>query len=155
MYKKDEVQQLRKEFWASFSNYTKFYSQKIGEPVQWLLYRTGIKGVELKFDLENKFIRLVLEVNSKSDDRRFDIFVELDRYRKIIETGFDNKLGWFDDFELPEGKMVSRVHIELHGLNYYNTENWPEIFKFMAENMHALQSNFIDILPILEDKFEM
>lgn len=153
MYSKEEAQQLRKEFWASFSNYTKFYSRKMGEPIRWVLYKTGIKGLELKFDIENKVVRVALEINNKSEDRLFDIYVELDKYKSILESSFNGELIWTDSFKLPEGKIVSRIYTELEGINYHNPDNWPQLFRFMAENMHLLQSNFLDIHPILIEKF--
>lgn len=155
MYSKDEVRSLRKEFWSAFSDYTKFYSIRIGEPIQWLFYKTGVKGIELKFDLENKIVRVVLEVNGKSDERRFDIFVELDKYKNIIDDGFENKLLWKENYGLPESKTVSRIYTELHGLNFHNRDKWPDIFKFMAENMHLLQTNFLDIQPMFKEKFDV
>ena len=153
MYSKEENRSLRKEFWTAFSDYTKFYSNKVGEPIQWIFYRTAIKGVELKFDLENKVVRVILEINSKSDDKRFDIYVEIDKYKNIINEGFDSSLLWNEDYKLAEGKIVSRIYIELYGLNFHNRDKWPEIFRFMAENMHMLQTNFMDIQPMLKEKF--
>lgn len=155
MYSKDENRKLRKDFWTAFSDYTIFYSNKIGKPIQWLFYKTGVKGVELKFDLDNKVVQVVLEVNSKGDDRRFNIYVEIDKYKNIINEGFDNKLLWKEDYKLPEGKLVSRIYTELHGLNFHNKDKWPEIFKFMAENMHRLQTNFMDMQPFLMEKFDV
>lgn len=153
MYSKEEAQQLRKEFWASFANYTKFYARKIGEPIVWMYYKTGIKGLELKFDVEKKTIRVALEVNARSEERRFNIFVELDNYKAILESGLSEEIFWEEEFELPEGKTVSRMFIELEGLKYHNRDNWPKIYKFMAENMYQLQSNFLDIHDILKEKF--
>lgn len=153
MYSKEETQQLRKEFWKTFSDYTKFYSRKIGEPITWMYYKTGIKGLELKFDIEKKAVRVALEVNARSDERRFNIFLELDNYRAILESGINEEIFWDDEFELPEGKIVSRMFIEWEGIKYHNRDNWPKIYKYMAENMYQFQSNFLDIHEIMKEKF--
>lgn len=153
MYSKEDAHQLRKEFWTSFSDYTKFYSKKIGEPIVWMFYKTGIKGLELKFDVEKKVIRVALEVNARSNDRRFDMFVELDTYKAILESGINEEVYWEEEFELPEGKTVSRVFVEWEGVKYHNRDNWPKIYKFMAENMYQLQTNFLDIHDIFKEKF--
>jgi len=153
MYSKEQAQQLRKDFWASFSNYTIYYSKKIGQPIEWILYKTDIKGLELKFDVEKKVVRVALEINCKNEDQRFNIFVELDKYKSIIETNFAEELIWTDEFILPEGKMVSRIYTEMVGVKFHNRDNWLYIFKFMVENMFILQSNFLDIQPILREKF--
>lgn len=153
MFSKEEARRLRKEFWISFSDYTKFYSKKIDEPVKWMLYKTGIKDLELKFDVELNLVRVSLEVSAKDEDRRFDIFVELDRYKAMLESGISGEIIWDDEFVLPEGKTVSRLYVEWDGIKYHNKDNWPKIYKFMAENMHQLQCNFLDIHDILKERF--
>ena len=153
MFSKEEAQKLRKEFWTSFGDYTKFYSRKIGEPVIWMLYKTGIKGLELKFDLDLKTVKVALEVSARNEERRFDIYAELDQYKAILETGLEEEIIWDDEFKLPEGKMVSRMYVELNDVKYHNRDNWPTIFKFMAENMYQLQSNFLDIHDLLKERF--
>ncbi len=153
MYSKDEARQLKKDFWISFSNYTKFYSNKVGESIEWMLYKTGIKGLELKFEIANKHIAVMIEVNASSTERSFELYVALDKYRAIISDGFDEQLEWIDQFELDKGKSVSRIYIELASIKYHNQDNWPEIFKFMAENMYQLQSNFENIHDILKEEF--
>jgi len=49
MYSKEEARILKQEFWEGFNRYTKFYSKKVGSPISWMLYKTEIKGIELKF----------------------------------------------------------------------------------------------------------
>ncbi len=153
MNSREENRQIRKEFWEAFSNYTRFFSLKIGKPVAWMLYKTGIKGLELKFDFENGAVQVLIEINLKNEERRFDIFAELDYYKKILESGFEQELVWLYRYVLPGNKIVSRIYTELKGLKFQKDDNWPEIFKFMAENMYQLQSNFIEILPLIEDKY--
>ncbi len=154
MYSIEEARVMRQNFWKAFADYTQFYSRKIGEPVSWMLYNTGIKGVELKFAVEKKYQAVILEVNVKNENKRFDIFLLLDQYKVVLEEGLEDVLIWEDNVLLNENKYVSRVLIELEGINYHNEDNWPDIFRFMAENMYKLQQNFLDIHPILEDRFK-
>jgi len=150
MYSKDEIKVLRKEFWLSFSNYTKFYSSKIGVDILWLFYKTGIKGVELKFDIDKKSVKVILEINSKSKQERDRLFNELFKYKSIISDEFNDNLLWKNNYILPEGKVVSRVYIE-HDCNYYNKSNWPNVLKFMCENMYRLQTNFLLIKDVYKE----
>lgn len=153
MYSKEEARLLRKEFWESFAKYTNFYSKKVGEPVQWMLYKTEIKGLELKFELERKCIRVLLELNLKNENKRFDMYVELDKYKNVINDGFQDALIWEEEYFLEENKKVSRVYAELKGETFHNRDKWPLIFNFMASNMYQLQTNFILIHDIFKEKF--
>ncbi len=153
MYSKDEAKVLKRDFWEGFDKYTKFYSQKVNEPIKWMFYKTGVKGLELKFDISPKLIQVLIEVNSKSENKRFDIYVELNNYKAILDEGFDGGLKWVDDYMKEEKKEVSRILIESSEYNFHNRDHWVDLYKFMATNMYQLQSNLVDVLPILREKF--
>lgn len=152
MFSKVEAKQLKHEFWEGFDRYTKFYSNKIKEPIQWIFYKTGIKGLELKFDVSKKNIQVIIEANAKNENRRFDIYLELNKYKAIIEDGFIHGLIWEDDYMKGEGVEVSRALVEEKSFNFHNRDHWPDIYRFMAENMYRLQTNLLDILPILKEQ---
>jgi hypothetical protein len=154
MYNKAELKELVTCFWEEFAKYTAYYSHKKGRPIEWMLYKTGIKGLELKFDIDPKFVKCIIESNARNEDRRLDIFIELTKYKPIIEEGFKSGLIWDDDCMLKTGKPVMRIYCELTGLNFHNRDNWPGIFNFMAGSMFRLQTNFQEILPVLEEKFK-
>lgn len=153
MYSKKEIAELKKDFWESFNRYTTYYSFEVDDEVKWIYYRTGISGVELKFDVEKKVCRVVMEVNTKDEMRRLEIYEDLEAYKALIDDGFRGALEWESDYFLKEGKSVARIYIEQIGLSYYNRNNWPEIFKFMAKNMYRLQTNVLDVLDILREKY--
>ncbi len=154
MYSKDEAKQLMTDFWNGFSKYSQFFSVQIGQPIEWMLYKTGIKGLELKFDLDCDGVRSVIESNSRDENRRLEIFVDLLKYRPILESDLPAELHWTDDHVLDVGKPVMRAYCELTGVNFHNRDNWPKLYKFMAETMWGIQTNFCDILPIFEEKYK-
>jgi hypothetical protein len=151
MYSKEETRQLNQDFWESFHNYTLYYSKQVSEPIDWMLYKTKIKGLELKFEVEPKWIAVVLEINHKNEERRLNYFSELEKYRNLIDEGFEARLNWEETFRLKEGKNVSRVYIGITEYNFHSRDHWKEIFHFMATNMYRLQSNLKELLPILEE----
>ena len=154
MYSRDEAKQLMTDFWNGFSNYTMCQSVALKTPVEWMLYKTGIKGLELKFDLDCKWIRSVIEVNARSESRRQAIYDELLKYASILETDLPEPLHWTDNHKLDVGKPVMRAYCERTDLNFHNRSVWPEMFRFMFDTMLPLQTNFTDILPVLEEKFK-
>ena len=154
MYSRDEAKQLMTDFWNGFSNYTLCQSVALKTPVEWMLYKTGIKGLELKFDLDCKWIRTVIEVNARSESRRQAIYAELQKYASILETDLPATLHWTDNHKLAVGKPVMRAYCERTDLNFHNRAVWPEMFRFMFDTMLPLQTNFADILPVLEEKFK-
>jgi hypothetical protein len=151
MYSKEETRVLNQEFWESFNRYTSFYSIKVGEPIEWILYKTKIKGLELKFEVDKKWVSIVLEVNSKSEKQRYKLYDKLIEYQSMINEGFRGSLKWEKEFVLKEGKTVSRIYYGIEQFNFHNREHWKDIFEFMAQHMYLLQRNVKDIFPILEE----
>ncbi len=152
MYKKEEYKAFKLEFWQAFDRYTKFFSRKVGGPVEWMLYKTGIKDLELKFDVQPKGVSVVLESSARDFDRRFDMFAELDNYKVILLEGLGANWIWSDSFKLESGKVVCRIYTHCD-LSFHDRDKWPAIFEFMAHNMFGLQENFKEILPIFKEKF--
>jgi hypothetical protein len=151
MYSKEELKKLRMEFWEKFGDYTKFYSLKIGEPIKWTLYKTGVKGLELKFELHKKHVVVCIEVNHKSEDRRLDIFIELEKYSAIINEGFGDRIEWLEE---EKGFPFYQIAVSSDKLTFHNKDKWPEIYSFMAQNMWQLQTNLLNILEILQERFK-
>lgn len=154
MYSRDEAKQLMTDFWNGFSNYTNYQSVKRHQPIEWMLYKTGIKGLELKFDLDCKWIRSVIEVNARDNNRKLNIYNELLKYRAILETNLPQPLIWTDNHRLEIGKMVMRAYCECTNWNFHNRTVWNDMYQFMFSTMLPLQNNFNDILPVLEEKFK-
>jgi hypothetical protein len=146
MYSKEENRLLRQEFWTTFDKYTQFYGKKTGAPIKWMLYKTGIKGLELKFAIDSQTIKVCIE-------RRIAMLVFLDTYRSIINQDFDPTPIWNDHLLTDTNKTVAQVYVEKTGLNFHNRDHWPDIYEFMASNMLRLQTNLQDILPLLQEAF--
>lgn len=60
---------------------------------------------------------------------------------------------WQEQVVLQQNKIVSQIYTELVDVNFHNTDKWPQIFEFMATNMHQLQLNFLLIHDIFKEKF--
>ncbi len=153
MYSKDEYRLLKLDFWKQFDNYTLFFSKSVGQPVNWVLYKTGIKNLELKFDVNPGWVAVVIECNARDRARQTDVFNELYKYRQLLGENLHGDWEWTQNYKLPCGKAVGRFWVKSPDISFHNRDNWPQIFSFMATNMYKLQNNFTDIQPLLKQKF--
>lgn len=65
MYSKEEAYQIRKKFWTSFGQYMKMHLSSEGLAVNWINYKTGIKDLYFKTDVDNKSAKIVIEMTQK------------------------------------------------------------------------------------------
>lgn len=145
MYSKEELKNLKKEFWESFGVYCSLQPGLRNRKKIWILYDTKIKGVELKFDVTRKAAFVILEVNHKNEEERLEAYERLTWYTETLEKDFTDGLTWEIFHERENGKQVARVYTKHEGIDFHRREDWGAFFSFMAQNMMKLERNFLSI----------
>ena len=118
-YSRDELKQLKREYWISFSDYCKTIPQLAMRKSKFMLYNTKLKGVELKFDATRNGAFVIMEINHTDPDRRFELFEHAQACRLLFEQELGNELIWELCYMRPEGKEVSRIYIQKMGMDLY------------------------------------
>lgn len=153
MYTKEEKKRLVKEFWELFAVRCNIHPQLQNKRKKWILHRTRIKGVALKFFIDREKASVMIELSNRNENKRLQAFEILERYKKIIENGFETKLTWEYFVERPDsGQEVCRISKNLYGVDIHRKNQWPDIFNFFIENMLLLESNFMAVRDILQDE---
>jgi len=149
MYSKEEIRKIKTEFWSSFGQFSQLKRERIGYPKKWMLYKTDIKGLELKFDFLEKNAIVTIEIdpkNSKSEDYIYKIKLLQDEL--VSPEGYEL---FFENQVLKENfKQVYRVFFEKAKLSYRNKNQWPDIFNFFFDHMMVLESFVIENVDILK-----
>ncbi len=141
MFSKEESKKLREQFWTSFG---------IVYRTKWIRYNTKIKGIELKFTFTRKYAQVSLDIIDSDELIRAYYFEKLMSLKKIIISEYLPKAQFEEFYELPEGKIISRLFIQLDGVSIHNRQQWPEVMKFLNDNMLQLEAFFKDYRDILD-----
>lgn len=150
MYSKDELKNLKLEFWESFAAYCEVQPYLKGRKKIWTLYDTKVKGVELKFDVTRNGAYVILEVNHRSEDARLEMFERLTWYN-TLDMDFPGGLIWDICFVREAGKEVARIYTFREDLDFHRREHWGEFFHFMAGQMYLLERNFMSVADYLRE----
>ena len=150
MYSKDEAKLLRKEFWIVFARRCEIVPELRHKKKKWLLHDTGLNGIDLKFDVTRTEALVMIEVNSRLENRRLEIFETLQKYQKFLEEGFAEPLEWDICFVRESGQEVCRILTALPNVDFHRQNQWPDIFNFMIDNMLLLENNLMEIKDVLE-----
>lgn len=149
MYNREEAKKLRKDFWITFAKRCEIVPELKYRKKKWMLYDTKIGGLDLKFDIDRSEALVMIEVNAKSEERRLQIYEQLEKYRVLIEDGFSDGLEWELCYTLPKGEDVSRVFVRKGDVDIHRQNQWPDIFNFFIDNMLLLERNFLEIRDII------
>ena len=151
MYSKDELKNLKLEFWESFAAFCEVQPYLRGRKKTWVLYDTKVKGVELKFDATREGAFVILEVNHRSEEARLEMFERLTWYKDTLEMDFPEGLTWDICFVRATGKQVARIYTAKSGIDFHRRQDWGEFFSFMASQMYLLERNFMSIAEYLRE----
>ncbi len=141
MFSKEESKKLIQEFWTSFG---KEY------PHKWILYNTKIKDLQLKFTFTTKFAQVSLDIVSQDELIRSYYFEKLIALKTILETDYLPEAEFNENYELPEGKTISRIYLQLDEVSIHNKKDWSGVFKFLHAKMLLLEDFFIEYNSYLE-----
>ncbi|MBZ9631829.1 DUF4268 domain-containing protein [Salegentibacter sp. LM13S] len=135
MFSKAESKKLRQQFWTSFG---------IVFRRKWLLYDTGIKELQLKFTFNRKFAQVSIDVLDEDPLIRAYYFQKLLSLKKILTSEYLPEAEFDEEYELPEGKLISRVYVQLNNVSIHNRNQWPEAMKFLNDNMEQMEAFFVE-----------
>lgn len=142
MYSKEETQRLKREFWIAFAE--KY-------PRKWLLYDTKIKDFSFKFYVDNKKAQVLIDIEPRNDIKRVAYYEKLEALKNILEEEFIKNLVFEKEFNLENGKTISRIWVEKLGVSVSNKNYWDEIFDFYNEKMNALELFYAEYDEFIKD----
>jgi len=152
MYTKEEKKELVRRFWASFDDYCNNIPLLAVKKRKWILHKTKISNVSLKFETGRENARVILEIGHRNEARRLMVYEIFEKYKVILEQDFPEGLIWDFAFTRDNGQPVCRIYSQLNNVDFHRQDQWPQIFDFFAKNMHLLENNFLEIRDIVTEE---
>ena len=149
MYSKDELKRLKTEFWTTFGQFSQLKRSRLGYDKKWVLYKTKLKGLELKFDFIGNSCIVAIEIDtnySKSEDYISKINLLKD---EIISSSTAKLHSEYLQLQRTN-KRVYRIFFEKDELSFKNKNLWPDIFEFFFDHMIVLEGFVMENKDILE-----
>lgn len=147
MFSKAEKQILTEEFWASFKFKCK---QTFGNRHSWVLHRTGIKGLQLKFDLNRNNALVLLQCYGLSSENRALLYDILYQYHIVIADTLEASPTWDKDGTLDGLEGLPSVYFKLENVDYLQKKYWDEIHTFFMDKMKRMENAFLEIKDVLK-----
>ncbi len=142
MFSREESKRLRQEFWTNFG---KEYPRK------WILYNTKIREVQLKFTFNRKFAQVSLDIIDEDELIKAYYFEKLQSLKKILTSEYLPEVIYDENYELPEGKIISRIYVKLDNVSIHNKKDWPMVKEFLAMKMLQMEEFFLDFKDFINN----
>ena len=142
MFSKEEAQKIKREFWITFAQ---------EYPKKWLLYNTKIKDVTFKFNADNKKAIVSLDIEPKDEEHRKIYFEKIESLKTILLENYLQDANFEKNFQLENGKIISRIWVEIDNISINNKSIWNTIFSFFAEKMESFEYFFYEYEYYIKD----
>jgi hypothetical protein len=150
MYTRQEASLIRKKFWTSFGQYMRPLPGAGGEPINWLNYKTGIRHLYFRMDADNTKAAVAIELKHPDPIIQQQYFEQLQQVRSILEATTNERWSWKANQTDEDGNVVSRISIDLPGVNIFNENDWPAIISFLKPRMLALDQFWEQVKNMFE-----
>ncbi|MBQ0735500.1 DUF4268 domain-containing protein [Aquimarina celericrescens] len=142
MFSKEESKRIRQEFWTSFG---KEYPRK------WLLYNTKIKDVTLKFTFTTKKAQVSIDIEPYDQVIQGYYYEKFVSLKDILVTEYLPGIIYDKYYELDNGKVISRLYVELPDVSIHNKNTWEETKEFLNEKMLKLEAFFLEYKDFIDN----
>lgn len=142
MFSKEEAILIKKEFWKTFAD--EF-------PRKWLLYNTKIKDFSFKFYIDNKKAQVLLDIEHANEDLRKIYYEKIESLKTIILEDYLEDAVFERNYYLENGKLISRIWVQLDNVSVNNKNTWNEIFNFFNEKMSSFELFFYEYEEYIND----
>lgn len=150
MYSKNEASALKTKFWTAFGSYLKPVHNAVGQRINWVNYKTGVKHIFLRMDVDKREARIGLECRHSEAQDRLAVFQKLVLHQKVLADLSQTNWTWsqevYDDF----GRPISRIQVTLPNVNIFNQQDWPVIISFLKEQVLILDAFWWEIKDFIE-----
>ena len=96
--------------------------------------RTGYTGLEMYFAIRKNYARVHMYIYNRKDvTRTMEMYEHFKKSKSVIENDFGEPLIWQES-----SKTARRIIHEVHGVDIWNDQTWPNAIEEMIDSMDRL-----------------
>ena len=149
MYSKEELKQLKTDFWNQFKVKMQKTRSSNGRRMNWLAYPSEVKNIYIRVDADGKGARLTFDIQGKDEGVRQILWEQLYELKVVMESEMGPEGTWIENTFSSSVPQFNRIIWERTDLNLFKTEDHAEIQNFLADRLihfDAFYQEFKDIL---------
>jgi len=149
MYKKEEVREIKTQFWSEFKSYMSGTRSSSGRAMNWLNYPSDIRFIYIRVDVDTTGARLYFDIQAKDEGVREIIWEQMYELKGMLEAAMGTKGQWIKDARSESVPAFNRIMWEYEGVSIFKPEDYPVIFAFLKDRLihfDAFYQDFKDIL---------
>ena len=144
MFSKEDAYRIKKDFWISYGTYMKLQMNAEGTRINWINYKTDVKGVYFRTDVERKFTEVSIEISHPDPSVQLMIYEQFEEYENVLEGYLGEKWIWTKEDYDDDGKQIATIKTRLENVSIFRDTDWPQIIPFLKDRMINLDEFWCD-----------
>ena len=137
MYSRNQIARLKHGFWTSFGRYMLPVQSAGYEKVNWVNYKTGVKGIFFKMEVGLNGAILSIQITGDELQRK-NSYQKLLQLKNVFENSVPGNWEWVIEKQDENGQFICTIESTLTGVNITDKNDWPEIISFLKSGMIGL-----------------
>jgi len=150
MYSKEEAKQIRVEFWEQFRDFTNKRRRNKGRTGKWILNRTGINALNLKFHFDEETAIVGIDLETSNMDVRIALYDKLETLKNQINKALGENTIWELDYIRENQKHISRIYTSISNVSIFDKDSWNRVNMFFFDRMTALEDMYLEYKDYLK-----
>lgn len=149
MYTKEEMRDIRTQFWAEFKTHMQGFRSSNGRRMNWLNYPSEIEFVYIRLHADRHGVAFSFDIQPKDDGIRAIMWEQLTELKIVLESEMGPDGTWEEHLSSETVPSYSSVRWEIQGLKFTNPKDKAAIFAFFEDRLlrfDAFYQEFKDIL---------
>jgi hypothetical protein len=140
VYTRQQVSQTKQAFWTSFGQYMSPVPSAEGTKINWINYKTGVKGIRFLMDADQRSAEIAIVVAHPDATQQAMLFKKLQQLKRFLDAETEEAWKWDEKMRDENGNVWSRVHTTIHDVNLFDEKDWPAIISFFKPRIIALDA---------------
>ena len=150
MYSAAEASFIKQKFWTSFGMYMSPVPSATLEKVNWVNYKTGIRGISFKMDAGKDSASVAVEIYLKDTMLQHQYFETFNNFASELKKIGVNNWDFQKDYFQENKGSVSLILAELKNVNVFKEADWPTMISFLKQYMLGLDKFWASYKPAFE-----
>jgi hypothetical protein len=144
LYSKTESSEIKQAFWTAFGQFMALQPRSDSTRINWVNYKTGVKHLYFKMDVDSKFASIAIEMNHPDlgvQELMFEQFRELQR---MLENTLEESWEWQLHTTDANNRTISVIKKQIDQVSVFRKEDWAVLIPFFKQRIMSLHEFWTD-----------
>lgn len=148
MFKKEELKQIRTDFWESFRKRMEKVRSASGKRKNWVNYKSNIRDIYFRMDVTGKEAFLAIDIQFQDEGIREIVWEQFMETAVLMRGLIGEEMECLPDTVLTPGFTAHRLKWTLQDVSLFEPSNHEKIQTFLEQKIRRLDEFWTDFFEL-------